>query len=90
MAALVALAAARRGATRDGFCKKLNPSYGLRACECTGETPPLYFFPDVNVAPLAQAGMAFQFGSFLLANCRPPWTGSRAGCPCVGKSSARL
>src|SRR5260221_666093 len=36
-----------------------------------------YFFPDVNVAPLAQAAMAFQFASFLLANCRPPeWIGS--------------
>ena len=49
-----------------------------KCCKGKGGTPPLlYFFPAVNVAPLAQAAMVFQFGSFLVANCRPPlWNAS--------------
>jgi len=57
-----------------------------------GGTPVLlYFFPAVNVAPLAQAAMVFQFGSFLVANCRPPlWNASPPASGASGWSNNLL
>src|SRR6266853_1023576 len=65
--------------TREKNANKPNAeaAHTMQAGRPRSQTPGPYFFPDVNVAPLAQAAMVFQFASFLLANCRPPeWNAS--------------